>query len=243
MTPWNARHRGRTPCCRRRIPSRTESGLPTGAGGPLRTDGHWKRPAAALAGHGAAWAAIRHRGGTPAPYASTWASANEPPTMPLISALHGSGHEVLLPVCEPDRELSWVFWTPGHRVSNAAGTRPSWNPPGPRHGPRGGLRRGRRSSFPPLPWTSPATGSARVAATTTPSWGHLAAAGKEIPLAAVIYDDELLPAGRIPAEEFDRTVPAVLTAVRVPVACRLADVSPVRSPGAVIELALRPCDC
>ncbi len=40
--------------------------------------------------------------------------------------------------------------------------------------------------------------------------GHLATAGKEIPLAAVIYDDELLPAGRIPAEEFDRPVPAVL---------------------------------
>jgi 5-formyltetrahydrofolate cyclo-ligase len=40
--------------------------------------------------------------------------------------------------------------------------------------------------------------------------GHLATAGKEIPLAAVIYDDELLPAGQIPAEEFDRPVPAVL---------------------------------
>lgn len=40
--------------------------------------------------------------------------------------------------------------------------------------------------------------------------GHLATAGKEIPLAAVIYDEELLPAGRIPAEEFDRPVPAVL---------------------------------
>ena len=41
--------------------------------------------------------------------------------------------------------------------------------------------------------------------------GHLDTAGKHIPLTAVIYDEELLPAGRIPAEEFDRPVPAVLT--------------------------------
>jgi 5-formyltetrahydrofolate cyclo-ligase len=40
--------------------------------------------------------------------------------------------------------------------------------------------------------------------------GHLATAGKNIPLAAVIYDEELLPAGQIPEEDFDRPVPAIL---------------------------------
>ena len=40
--------------------------------------------------------------------------------------------------------------------------------------------------------------------------GHLASAGKHIPLAAVLYDGELLPAGAIPVEEFDRPVPGVV---------------------------------
>ncbi|BAS10084.1 5-formyltetrahydrofolate cyclo-ligase [Arthrobacter sp. Hiyo4] len=39
----------------------------------------------------------------------------------------------------------------------------------------------------------------------------LAGNGLEIPFAAIVFDSELLPAGSIPAEDFDRRVPAALT--------------------------------
>ena len=57
---------------------------------------------------------------TSATFAVYLGVAFEPPTMPLIKALHDAGHRVLLPVCEPGRELSWVYWTPGQSLSAAA---------------------------------------------------------------------------------------------------------------------------
>ena len=58
---------------------------------------------------------------------------SEPPTLPLLSALADAGHRVLLPVCEPDLELSWVYWTPesGFVRSRFA---PIQEPVGERHG-------------------------------------------------------------------------------------------------------------
>ena len=37
----------------------------------------------------------------PGTFAAYLGVGSEPPTLPLLSALHGAGHRVLLPVCEP----------------------------------------------------------------------------------------------------------------------------------------------
>ena len=64
-----------------------------------------------IATHGLPWAeAIA--AGRPATFTAYLGVDFEPPTLPLLHALHEAGHSILLPVCEPDRELSWVFWTP-----------------------------------------------------------------------------------------------------------------------------------
>ena len=162
----------------------------------------------ALATHGDAWAGsvTDGRPGIACVYLGV---GQEPPTLPLINALHRSGHKVLLPVCEPARELSWVFWKPdtGFERSRYA---PILEPTGQRHGPE----TAGEASVLFIPATAVDLAGNRIGqggGYYDKFLGHLATAGKEIPLSAVIYDDELLPAGTIPAEEFDRPVPAVLS--------------------------------
>jgi 5-formyltetrahydrofolate cyclo-ligase len=162
---------------------------------------------AALARHGVAWADSL-TGGAPATVCIYFGVGVEPPTLPLISALHGNGYRVLLPVCEPGRELAWVFWDPeaGFEQSKFA---PILEPAGERHGPD--VAATACALF--IPATAVDESGNRIGqggGYYDKFLGHLATAGKEIPLAAVIYDEELLPAGQIPEEEFDRPVPAVL---------------------------------
>ena len=162
---------------------------------------------AALALHGAAWAETVSAG-RPATFCVYLGVGNEPPTLPLITALHRNGHRVLLPVCEPGRELAWVFWEPEAEFVRSRYA-PVMEPAGPRHGPD--VAGGAAALF--IPATAVDLDGNRVGqggGYYDKFLGHLATAGKEIPLAAVIYDEELLPAGTIPAEEFDRPVPAVL---------------------------------
>lgn len=164
--------------------------------------------AGALARHGLAWTRSITGGssGTVCVYLSVGV---EPPTLRLIEALHGAGHRVLLPICEPGRELAWVYWSPdtGFERSRFA---PILEPVGERHGPE---TAGEAVAL-FIPATAVDVEGNRIGqggGYYDKFLGHLATAGKEIPLAAVIYDEELLPAGRIPAEAFDRPVPAVLT--------------------------------
>ncbi|WP_045729648.1 5-formyltetrahydrofolate cyclo-ligase [Pseudarthrobacter chlorophenolicus] len=162
----------------------------------------------ALAEHGTAWAGSLADGRT-ATFCVYLGVGVEPPTLPLIQALHARGHRVLLPVCEPARELSWVFWSPGMPFARSRYA-PVMEPDGPRHGPD--VAGGASGLF--IPATAVDLSGNRIGqggGYYDKFLGHLDTAGKHIPLAAVIYDEELLPAGRIPAEEFDRPVPAVLT--------------------------------
>lgn len=170
--------------------------------------GELKAAGEALAAHGAAWAGTLADGEV-ATFCVYLGVGVEPPTLPLIEALHAAGHHVLLPVCEPGRELAWVFWEPaiGFTRSKYA---PVLEPDGERHGPDVA---GEASAL-FIPATAIDLTGNRIGqggGYYDKFLGHLATAGKEIPLAAVIYDQELLPAGAIPAEEFDRPVPAVLT--------------------------------
>jgi 5-formyltetrahydrofolate cyclo-ligase len=162
---------------------------------------------AALARHGAAWADTL-TGGAPAIFCVYFGVGVEPPTLPLVRALYNNGHRVLLPVCEPGRELAWVFWDPdaGFERSRFA---PILEPRGERHGPD--VAGTAAALF--IPATAVDLAGNRIGqggGYYDKFLGHLATAGKNIPLAAVIYDEELLPAGQVPEEEFDRPVPAIL---------------------------------
>jgi 5-formyltetrahydrofolate cyclo-ligase len=173
--------------------------------------------AAGIARHGLQWASglARGRQGIFAAYLGVGA---EPPTLPLLTALVDAGHRVLLPVCEPDIELSWVYWTPqsGFVRSRYA---PIQEPVGERHSTE--VMRDATAIF--LPATAVDFSGNRIgqgggyydkflaslAAMSSASGeaSHAAA----LPTAAVVYDTEVLPAGSIPAESFDRKVDTALT--------------------------------
>ncbi len=161
----------------------------------------------ALAAHGSAWAdeVTQGNAATVCVYLGVGA---EPPTLPLIAALHDGGHRVLLPVCEPGRELKWVFWAPGIELARSRFA-PILEPVGTRHE----IEVAGEAAALFIPATAVDLAGSRVGqggGYYDKFLGHLASAGKHIPLAAVLYDGELLPAGEIPVEEFDRPVPGVV---------------------------------
>lgn len=170
----------------------------------------------ALARHGLAWAAGLARGGQRT-FGAYLGVGSEPPTLPLLWALHDAGHRVLLPVCEPDLTLSWVYWTPAS-VFVRSRYAPIQEPAGERLGTsvmldvtgiflpataldRSGNRIGQGGGY-----------YDKFLAELMKLRGDGAApAGAPLPTAAIVYDAEVLPAGSIPAESFDRKVASALT--------------------------------
>ncbi|MEV7660854.1 5-formyltetrahydrofolate cyclo-ligase [Paenarthrobacter sp. NPDC089316] len=161
-----------------------------------------------IARHGSAWAKSA-ASGEPSAFAVYVGVSFEPPTMPLLKALHDDGHEVLLPVCEPDRQLSWVYWTPSTVFVRSAYA-PIDEP------------LGERLDSTVVASTAgifmPATAVDRDGNRIGQGGGYydrllqgLDASGQRPPTIAVVYDDDLLPSGSIPAEAFDRPVREVLT--------------------------------
>jgi 5-formyltetrahydrofolate cyclo-ligase len=173
--------------------------------------------AAGIARHGLEWAAAL-AGGRPGTFAAYLGVGSEPPTLPLLAALHDAGHRVLLPVCEPALALSWVYWTPesGFVRSRYA---PIQEPVGERH--ETAAVRHAAGIF--LPATAVDLSGNRIGQGGGYYDKFLAALQNTVPLrpqphdavpvptAAVVYDTEVLPAGSIPAESFDRKVSAALT--------------------------------
>ena len=161
-----------------------------------------------LARHGTAWAAELSPGGA-ATFAVYLGVAFEPPTIPLIESLHEAGHQVLLPVCEPGRLLSWVYWTP-----STAFVRSAYAPIDEPEGERLESTVIAKAAGIFMPATAVDRDGNRIGQ----GGGYydrllqgLDAAGQRPPTIAVVYDDDLLPSGSIPAEAFDRPVRQVLT--------------------------------
>lgn len=175
---------------------------------------------AGIARHGLAWASGL-TGGGPGAFAAYLGVGSEPPTLPLLAALHEAGHQVLLPVCEPGLALSWVYWSPASEFVRSRYA-PIQEPAGERHGTPVMLHAD--GIF--LPATAVDFSGNRIgqgggyydkflAALTAlmPSRAETSDVGllPPLPTAAVVFDSEVLPASSIPAESFDRKVAAALT--------------------------------
>ncbi|MBU8867023.1 5-formyltetrahydrofolate cyclo-ligase [Paenarthrobacter aromaticivorans] len=161
-----------------------------------------------IARHGLAWAR-KISAGSPRTFAVYVGVSHEPPTMPLIAGLHDAGHQVLLPVCEAGRQLSWVYWTP-----ETAFVRSDYAPIDEPEGER--LDSAVVSAVAGI--FMPATAVDRDGNRIGQGGGyydrllqHLDNSGGRPPTIAVVYDDDVLPSGAIPAEPFDRPVPDALT--------------------------------
>jgi 5-formyltetrahydrofolate cyclo-ligase len=164
--------------------------------------------AAGIALHGLSWAQTV-AGGRPSTFTAYLGVGFEPPTLPLISALHNAGHRVLLPVCEPDRTLGWVFWHPAVKF-----VRSRYAPIQEPDGERQGLDVMRSVAGIFLPATAVDMSGNRIGQGGGYYDKFLAKAesnGVQVPRTAVIFDAELLPPSSIPAEGFDRPVDAVLS--------------------------------
>ncbi|MEQ4519323.1 5-formyltetrahydrofolate cyclo-ligase [Pseudarthrobacter sp. B907] len=171
---------------------------------------------AALARHGLAWATALANGGRRT-FAAYLGVGAEPPTLPLLAALHGAGHRVLLPVCEPGLALSWVYWTPSSEFVRSRYA-PIQEPVGDRLDTS--VMLGVAGLF--LPATALDRTGNRIgqgggyydkflAALEDLPWGVSGSETGPLPTAALVYDAEVLAAGTITAESFDRKVAAALT--------------------------------
>jgi 5-formyltetrahydrofolate cyclo-ligase len=172
---------------------------------------------AGIARHGLAWA-TELAGGSPSTFAAYLGVGSEPPSLPLLTALYDAGHRVLLPVCEPGIQLSWVYWTPQSEF-----VRSRYAPIQEPAGERQGTEVMQRTSGIFLPATAVDLSGNRIGqgggyydvflaalAVLLPERAQPHDHGP-LPTAAVVYDAEVLPAGGIPAESFDRKVSCVLT--------------------------------
>lgn len=150
------------------------------------------------------------RAPSPAPTVAGYLSiGSEPPTLPLLTALHDAGFRVAVPVCEPDYRLSWAHWYPG--VELRAGLFPSLAEPA---GPRFDLAQpGSVHTF-----LVPALAADAAGARMGKGGGYYdrflaraRAAGNAAPAAAVVYEEEFVAAGSFESSPLDMAMDAVLT--------------------------------
>lgn len=167
-----------------------------------------------IASHGIEWALETvPAGGTLTAYLGVGA---EPPTLRLLGRLHEHGFHVLLPICEPERQLSWVEWRPdiGYERSRYA---PIQEPVGPRLG-LSALQREAPLLPPVAAILLPATALDGEGRRLGQGGGYydrflaqLDETASPVPTAAVVFDDELLPPGEVPDERLDHRVDVAVT--------------------------------
>jgi 5-formyltetrahydrofolate cyclo-ligase len=158
----------------------------------------------------------------------------EPDTGPLLEALHRAGVEVLVPITEPERQLSWTAWHPGVEVARSS-VAPIDEPVGERlsvetmetvdlvlvpaqavdtRGFRLGQGGGYYDRFLAALYrqrsASSTSGASRTDVTTAPDAGPAPSA---VPVTvAVVFRHELMTRGQVPTSEFDEPVDGAVTA-------------------------------
>lgn len=133
----------------------------------------------------------------------------EPGTAELLAGLHAAGYRVVVPVCEPDRRLSWCYWSPGiDMVPGLFGS--LLEPAGKRYA---------ASELPSLDLVFvPALAADDAGGRMGKGGGYydrflagLRADGNAAPAVAVVFDHEFVPAGSFETTPLDAVVDAVLT--------------------------------
>ncbi|WP_312183005.1 5-formyltetrahydrofolate cyclo-ligase [Arthrobacter sp.] len=134
---------------------------------------------------------------------------SEPDTSRLLEDLASAGHTILVPVCEPERQLSWRRWTPD--VQLVPGLFPGIPEPA---GPRLGLEAAKKLDLLFIPALAVDAAGSRMGKGGGYYDRFLArfrAAGGTGRTVAVVHDHEFLPAGGVPADALDAPVDGVLT--------------------------------
>ncbi|WP_285728178.1 5-formyltetrahydrofolate cyclo-ligase [Psychromicrobium xiongbiense] len=135
----------------------------------------------------------------------------EPPLGTLFEALTAQGTSIYLPVCEPGFRLSWTLWWPGEPLVRST-LAPVWEPVGERLGVEVMERVGG--------WLIPALAVTADGVRLGYGGGYYdrfmalvdrSTASHQVPRIAVVFTDEVLPAGSIPHTAQDLRVDAVLT--------------------------------
>jgi len=173
-------------------------------------DGARHRAAAGLAAAGLAWAG-QVAAAASAPTLCCYLSVgHEPATGPLLAALAAAGYRVVVPVCEPGFQLSWVAWSGGVELARSS-LAPVLEPVGERFtftalGAVAGIL---------LPALAVDGGGVRLGQGGGYYDRFLAraasATGGPAPTAAVVYAGEVFAAGTLPHDALDRPVDYLLT--------------------------------
>lgn len=145
-------------------------------------------------------------GGTVAGYLSV---GTEPGTGALLRGLVDAGYRVVVPICEPEHQLSWSDWTPG--IAMTPGLHASLlEPAGTRHDisdlPGLGL-----IFVPALAADSAGGRMGKGGGYYDRFLARLRADGSAAPAVAVVYTHEFVPAGSFESTPLDAVVDEVLT--------------------------------
>ncbi len=136
----------------------------------------------------------------------------EPPVVDLLFLLHAAGHPIVVPVCEAERRLSWVDWSPDAPVEKSR-YGPLLEPVGPRR-PVDALPDLRLILVPALAIDRCGNRIGQGGGYYDRMLAGLSGSNPRAELAGVVYDHELLPEGAFPVEPFDVPLPAVFTPSR-----------------------------
>ncbi|WP_458115411.1 5-formyltetrahydrofolate cyclo-ligase [Arthrobacter sp. D2-10] len=137
----------------------------------------------------------------------------EPGTEVLLPALVEAGYDVVVPVCEPRYQLSWVRWRPGVQLAKSPRA-PLWEPVG------------ERSHFEALlpfrlvlvPGLAMDEGGNRIGqggGYYDRFLAQLTLEQPEVQQLGYLYDEEILPAGSVEATPLDMPLPGAFTPARL----------------------------
>jgi 5-formyltetrahydrofolate cyclo-ligase len=176
-----------------------------------RSEAERARLSAAAVEHLWAWLGPRIRevaaaGGTPT-VATVLPMPTEPDTAGLRARAHACGARVLVPVTAEGRRMDWAQWHPGVATQRSAHA-PVDEPVGERL-PTSALQDAAALIMPGLAVDGTGMRLGQGGGYYDRAVGGLP---KDLPRVALLFPDEVLPAGAVPAESTDRPVHGVATA-------------------------------